>query len=146
MSHVAFFIFVLVASFFWAMMEIQIEGKDGWAAALPTWRYKIYLKYIWEREITGYHFFLMSFILVLLHSVFIFFPWTIGIEFRILAFFLILGVIEDFLWFILNPAFGLKKFNRIEVPWHSMWFLGIPTFYWVFLPLGFFLYSISLTL
>ncbi len=30
--------FVLLLSYFFAKLEIAIEGGDGWAANLPTWR------------------------------------------------------------------------------------------------------------
>ncbi len=32
------FVFTVALSFLWALMEIQIEGKEGWARNLPTWR------------------------------------------------------------------------------------------------------------
>lgn len=146
MDLLAFVVFLIVSALLWALMEIQIEGKNGWAAALPTWRYKVYIKYLWEREITGYHVYLMTFIVILLHSIFLYIPWTIALELKVMSFFLLLSVIEDFLWFVLNPSFGIRKFNKTEVVWHTQWLLGIPTFYWVVLPLGVFLYAISLTL
>lgn len=146
MEHIIFFLFILITSLIWALMEIQIEGKNGWAAALPTWRYKVYIKHFWEREITGYHVYLMTFIVVLLHSVFLFVQWSLKLELKVIAFFFLLAIIEDFLWFVLNPNFGLSKFNRVDVPWHTMWFLYVPSFYWILMPLGVFLYSISITL
>jgi hypothetical protein len=37
--HVAFLLFwVMLLGLFFAMTEIQIEGANGWACALPTWR------------------------------------------------------------------------------------------------------------
>ena len=41
-------------------------------------------------------------------------------------------IIEDFLWFILNPAFGINNFSPDKVLWHKHWFLGIPADYWNF--------------
>lgn len=146
MEYIIFFVFVIITAFIWALLEVQIEGKNGWAGALPTWRFKVYVKYIWEREITGYHVYLMTFIALLLHSAFLYVSWSLKIELKIIAFFIILGVVEDFLWFVLNPAYGLKNFNRETVLWHTMWFLRIPTFYWAFLPLGILIYAISLSL
>jgi hypothetical protein len=40
-------------------------------------------------------------------------------------------VVEDYLWFLLNPHFGHKKLNRQEVWWHKRWFLGFPVDYWL---------------
>ncbi|BBQ00835.1 hypothetical protein BSFA1_59630 [Burkholderia sp. SFA1] len=39
-------------------------------------------------------------------------------------------LIEDFLWFVLNPAFGLARFNPSDVPWHKHWIAFAPTDYW----------------
>ena len=31
-------VFIITSAFLWAKLEIQIEGKRGWAQDLPTWR------------------------------------------------------------------------------------------------------------
>ena len=36
-------------------------------------------------------------------------------------------LIEDFLWFVLNPNFTIKKYTKENIPWHKEWMLGIPT-------------------
>ncbi|HSQ77288.1 MAG TPA: hypothetical protein VLN91_00195, partial [Nitrospirota bacterium] len=41
-------------------------------------------------------------------------------------------IIEDFLWFVLNPAFGINNFSQNKIPWHKQWFLGMPVDYWTF--------------
>jgi len=41
-------------------------------------------------------------------------------------------IIEDFLWFVLNPAFGIAGFVRKNIPWHKQWFLNVPVDYWTF--------------
>ena len=35
---IVYLVWVVVMAFFFANAEIQIEGKAGWAANLPTWR------------------------------------------------------------------------------------------------------------
>jgi hypothetical protein len=42
---------------------------------------------------------------------------------------LIFMVLWDFLWFILNPSFTLKKFNPDHVWWHKRWTGGMPNDY-----------------
>lgn len=32
--------FVIIVSVVYALLEIQIEGEDGWAGKLPTWKIK----------------------------------------------------------------------------------------------------------
>jgi len=58
------------------------------------------------------------------------------IELFVLGLFIIFLVLEDFLWFVLNPHYSLKKFKRGQVWWHPKWFLGVPSFYWTSIPIG----------
>jgi len=49
---------VALMAFFFAKVEIQIEGAAGWASALPTWRIESHwlLDIFWGgRPMTGYH-------------------------------------------------------------------------------------------
>ena len=56
-------------------------------------------------------------------------------ELFVVGLFVIFLVLEDFLWFLLNPHYGLKKFKS-RVWWHPKWFLGVPSFYWTAVPIG----------
>jgi hypothetical protein len=51
-------LYVSLLGLFFAMTEIQIEGANGWACALPTWRIEKHwlLDVFWGgRPMTGYH-------------------------------------------------------------------------------------------
>ena len=37
-QHVWFFLMVFASALSFALLEIQIEGRAGWASNLPTWR------------------------------------------------------------------------------------------------------------
>ncbi|MBI4036842.1 hypothetical protein HY385_00245, partial [Candidatus Daviesbacteria bacterium] len=57
-----------------AILEIQIEGKHGWAKNLPTWRpksqsffVKLYSKMMSGKEMTGYHLSMFSFVVLIFH-------------------------------------------------------------------------------
>ncbi|MBI2021963.1 hypothetical protein HYS93_03775 [Candidatus Daviesbacteria bacterium] len=147
-SLLKLFIWVVTLAFFVAKVEIQIEGKDGWAKNLPTWRYKNWLTRIFlgDLEITGYHLWMFSLILFLLHFPFVLDNyWNLNIELKILAIFLFFIIIEDFLWFVLNPAFGLRKFKPKYIPWHKDWTGGlIPTSYLKSITVGIALLILSL--
>lgn len=125
-----------VLAFLFAEVEIQIEGSDGWAANLPTWRIeKHWLLDICfgGRPLTGYHAWCLPFILLVLHfPVVAAWTWSWALEWRIIAAFMLFWIIEDFLWFILNPGWGWRRFKPSEVRWHKHWFLGLPTDYWTF--------------
>jgi hypothetical protein len=120
-----------------ALVEIEIEGKDGWAVNLPTWRRYTVLSVLvfGGRPTTGYHMFMNS--IIVLNSIFVsllfgavFDPlasispvmfaarWTL----TGLTAFLVLGIFWDYWWFVLNPDFGWRGHNRHQVPWHPRWY------------------------
>ena len=127
--------YILIFGLFLALLEIEIEGEHGWAKNLPTWR-KTYKNAPigFLRNITGYHSILLLMILCLNHIVFIGFFGYIGLsdELFILAFHFFLLIYWDFLWFVLNPHFTLKKFKKEHIPWYTdaRWMMGFPIDYW----------------
>jgi hypothetical protein len=115
------YLFAISAVF--ALLEVQIEGNDGWARQLPTGR----IENAWTqrrlgaRAITGYHCYIHTFVLLLAHS-------------RVSR--AVLGA-EDFLWFAVNPSFGLSNFRRERVWWHAQTSWGfMPRDYLDFYPAG----------
>lgn len=132
---ISFFLFVLVSSILLALTEIQIEGAFGWAKKLPTWRKQIkFGKFGFE--LTGYHLFFFSLIFILMHFRFVFQPWTLKDELFNVAAFIYMTVLEDFFWFMFNPAYGPSKYNKEHVYWFKSWFLGFPRFYFYLIPLA----------
>jgi len=138
---------VALLSFVFAKVEIHIEGDAGWAANLPTWRIEQHwlLDIFWGgRPMTGYHAWMFSFIAFVFHlPVFMSGQWTLKLEARILGCLMAFWIIEDFLWFVLNPAFGLAKFRPEHVPWHKYWLFFVPVDYIVFSVVGLFLLRYS---
>jgi len=148
MPHLQFVIAVTVVATLFALAEIQIEGPHGWAVNLPAWR----VENRWTRlfysakPLTGYHLYTQLFTLALIHLPFALglVAWSGKMEARVLAFFILFWVVEDFLWFILNPAFGLKRFKREHIWWHApTWWWIMPRDYWIFTPIGILLYGVS---
>ena len=129
---------ILILAFCFAKVEINVEGDKGWAGGLPTWRIEKHwlLDVFWGgRPLTGYHVWVFSFIILLFHTAFFFgCGWSMKLEAKIIASLMIFGIVEDFLWFILNPYYGLRKFSKKDIPWHShRWSIFMPTDYWIFL-------------
>jgi len=126
---------VLLLSFFFAQVEIQIEGPAGWAKNLPTWHIEKHwlLDLFWGgRPMTGYHAWVVPFIALVFHlPVFLRGRWSWRLEARLVAMILFFWIIEDTLWFALNPAFGWNKFSPAHVPWHKHWWSGVPVDYWI---------------
>ncbi|WP_448950529.1 hypothetical protein [Labrys neptuniae] len=125
---------VLVLSFFFANVEIQIEGSHGWATSLPTWRIEHHwlLDIFWgSRPMTGYHAWVFPFMAIFFHFPLVFaWTWSWRLEARVIACIMMFWLSEDFLWFVLNPAFGLARFSPEFVPWHIHWFWLAPVDYW----------------
>lgn len=126
---------VILLSFFFAQTEIQIEGAAGWAAHLPTWRIEHHwlLDIFWGgRAMTGYHAWIFPCIALFFHFPVFFLPrWSWRMEFRILACIMLFWTVEDFLWFALNPAYGLAHFSAAYIPWHKHWWWFAPADYWI---------------
>jgi hypothetical protein len=149
MSLLTFLLSLAVSATLFALLEIHVEGPHGWAVSLPTWR----VENRWTRlfysskPLTGYHLFAQLFTLALIHL-----PFGLGLapmtwraEARVLSFFVLFWLLEDFLWFIFNPAFGLKRFRPAHIWWHApIWWWLMPRDYWLFLPVGVALYYFSL--
>jgi hypothetical protein len=135
-SAIGLFIFIIISSIFLAYLEIQIEGTVGWAKNLPTWKYKIS-----NFEITGYHLSLWGFLFIICHFPLFFTSWSLTKESFIISFFIILLLVEDSFWFLLN-----KEFKGLNDEWRQPKLGSIPMFFIVgaFFALFFALCSYSL--
>ncbi|NHQ86525.1 hypothetical protein HA050_10405 [Iodobacter sp. HSC-16F04] len=128
---------VALLGLFFAQVEIQIEGAAGWAAALPTWRIEKHwlLDIFWGgRPMTGYHAWVFPFVALFFHFPFFFMQQcSLRLELRALASIMFFWIVEDYLWFVLNPAYGIHHFSPAYIPWHKNWFWFAPVDYWTFL-------------
>ncbi|MFZ2969685.1 MAG: hypothetical protein WA063_00905 [Minisyncoccia bacterium] len=120
-----------------AYMEVQTEGKNPWAAALPCWR-KIVSWF--PKELTGYHAGLVSFTLTLIAFTAvacIFVLGIYGVEIPkgflgtlaglLLSMVILLTIFEDFLWHIVNPyqnEYGFHTFTKRKYPAFKKKFVG----------------------
>lgn len=138
----------LLLGFFFAHVEIAIEGAAGWAANLPTWRIEKHwlLDVFWGgRPMTGYHAWMFPFIALVFHYRFCFGqPWSWRAESMTAACLMIFWITEDALWFGLNPAWGWARFHAGAVPWHPHWLFGVPVDYVMFSVLAVLLLRASL--
>jgi hypothetical protein len=114
-----------------ALVEIEIEGKDGWAMNLPTWyrRKPLYARVfallLSGKPLTGYHAVMFLIPLLSFHIGLAFGQtWSWGLEARLIASYLVWNVTWDFLWFVLNPYFGWARFRRGQIWWHGGAWVG----------------------
>lgn len=139
---VATFVFLFALVF--ATFCVNAEGEAGWAGNLPAWRPNPNLWWVkilsfiplMGREVNGFDLFVITFFIM----AFLFIPfwgWTHGKALglrdwaELICFFAIFAVIEDFLWFVINPHYGLEKFSAQFIPWHPNWIGPLPTDYYL---------------
>ena len=128
-------IFMVFMSVVLALWEIQIEGRDGWAANLPGWRREsgLLVKMAGGRPVTGYHVCMTVFLIALVHLPLFFTPWTWQTESLVLGFYVGMVFLEDFFWFVLNPHYGIGEFRKGKIWWHKTWWGPVPALYWFLL-------------
>ena len=107
-------IFVFVVSIIYSLIEIEMEGKNGWCTHLPTAKNVI-------SSFTLYHLLMMALVFVIFYQMFHKKDIWIMIFYITMFFF-----IEDFLWFVLNPYFTIKNYNKENITWHKTWISGQP--------------------
>ena len=120
-----------------AILEIQIEGKYGWAEKLPCWRktdfgkiFRFFNEVINDgRPLTGYHLALNLVWISVWHLTFIFIPWNAPAELFICGVIMLFYTLEDFLWFVFNPHYGIRKFKKGGFWWHKTWLGPVPSWY-----------------
>lgn len=127
-KYLFLFLIILVLS----ALEVQIEGKFGWTKKLPTWRIrsKIFGYFMGGKELTGYLFYLLLFIILFFHLPFFYgVPWSFSAEIEVIVLVLLFSVFWDLLWFVLNPYYGIRRLKKSYVYWHKDWILGLPLDY-----------------
>lgn len=114
-----------------ALWEIQIEGTDGWARKLPTFRINVFIsKLLFGKELTGYHIFMLLLFVTIFHAPFLFADFSFKTEMIVIGFLSCYFVLEDFLWFCFNKHYTIKRFKKGKISWHRRWAFGLPVSYW----------------
>ena len=125
-------LFLLLLATLFAIFEIEAEGKYGWGEKFPTWYRtnglvaKLYGAFT-HKALTGYHaaLFFVPVLIFLWPSVATNTMSWVG-TFAALANYFAWVVLWDFIWFVLNPHYGIKQFRRTSVWWFSRepWLFG----------------------
>ncbi len=121
-----------------AALEIEIEGPYGWAEKLPTpYRVsgpvaRVFGLVLGGKPLTGYNLLMFAATLLAFHLSFAFgVGWTAASELAMLAAWVAWVAFWDFLWFLLNPAYGWSRFRPGNVWWHRRWVWRLPLDYLV---------------
>lgn len=117
-------LFVCLLAFVYSLMEIEMEGAYGWAKKLPTTKNVL-------GTFTLYHLYMIAFLMLLFGGWFLsrfISGWTTAwvSVFQFGFYFILWLLIEDFLWFVYNPHFTIRRYTKKNIPWHPNWIGGIP--------------------
>lgn len=125
------FIYTIVFAFIFALLEIQVEGRDGWCKKLPTFRINVvFKKLLGGKPLTGYHLYMILLFTTIFHAMLHHDGLSIKTEAHVFGLLCWFFVIEDALWFILNPHYTWKRFRKHQIEWHNRWVCGLPLTYW----------------
>jgi len=129
-AHTNDVFFVIVFATLWAWMEVEIEGKHGWAQKLPT--ACAFMGWTW------YHVCMNLIVLIVLYRGLrcVQFQKGYATSLSLFALYTVAWfVIEDVIWFVLNPSYGIAKYNVADIPWHASkpWFAGTFVYNWIVL-------------
>jgi hypothetical protein len=122
--------FVIVFATLWAWMEVEIEGKHGWAQKLPT--ACAFMGWTW------YHVCMNLIVIILVQRGLRCVQFQEGCAASLVLFVLYTVawfVIEDVMWFVLNPSYGIARYNVADIPWHASkaWVCGTFVYNWIVL-------------
>lgn len=123
--------YTILLAVLYALLEIQVEGKNGWCRNLPTFRINVFFKKVLGgKPLTGYHIYMLSVFLVVFHAI-MHGEMSLKNEFNTIGLLSLFFVLEDIFWFIFNPHYTLKRFIEKDIRWHKRWMCGLPLTYWV---------------
>jgi len=121
MNTLLIFSWIVLAFIVMAFLEKTIEGPNSWGRKTYGWRYIVSKKL--RLTLTEYHLFFWIF-LILLFSLPLIINYSNKLLGILISAFCIGFIIEDFLYFIVNPYFGIKKFNKKQANWYPWIGLG----------------------
>lgn len=120
MNVLLIFIWIWAAFVAMAFWEAYVEGKKPWDKGKLGWKLKITKKYCFP----AYAFYVWLMWIFLLTLPFIIYGWNLKLFGIILSAFVLGTIIEDFLWFAVNPTFKIKNWNSKNVTWYRWIKLG----------------------
>ena len=112
-------LFICIFALLYALLEIEIEGPNGWAKNLPTPKILFHF--------TQYHVIMNLIVILIFFRIY----YNNKNDFTKTIFIITLWfMLEDTYWFIYNSKYTLKKYNKKFVKWHK-WYMGLPLGTWI---------------
>lgn len=110
---IPFTILLLLSALLYSLIEIEIEGKNGWGKQLPTANIGKS-----KKSLTMYHVYMGLFIITILSIVFLVNkPFNIKNLLYMISMSLWFFILEDMYWFMFNPNYKFQ--DAFTAKWHS---------------------------
>ena len=123
------FLWVYAAMVAMAFWEAYVEGRNAWDKAKLGWKFRVGRKFV----MTAYHFYLAWVMLPLLMSLpLVVVGWDRRLFGVLLSAYASGIVLEDFMWYVVNPVVKLSEFNSRFAdyyPWLKLGRFEVPVFY-----------------
>ena len=115
LRDVTIFFVIQVAMALFAFAEAYMEGPNGWKWNPKWWRINLPGGF----TLNSYHVFVFGGMFPLFLSLpLVMYGWDRHV-FLVLLFSYVVGIIlEDFLWFVVNPDYPFRKWNPKETRWY----------------------------
>lgn len=128
MKIVLIFIWIYMAMIAMSFWESYVEGRNPWDKRKLGWKIKM-----GRYCLPAYHFYVFFIMWPLLLSLpLIIYGWDLKLFGILISAYFSGMIIQDFMWFVVNPAVKLSEFNSKWVkyyPWIKIGKFEIPTFY-----------------
>ena len=125
--------FVLLSSFVYSLIEIELEEKDGWMTKIPTCK----VVNIGGKYLTLYHIYM-----ILMITIAVCFQnrmsFTLNSFLNSASYVFLFLLLEDILWFVFNPYYTIKRYTKKHIWWHAdqPWIFNMPLHNYIILTLN----------
>ncbi len=140
MNTILIFIWIYAAMVAMSFWEAYVEGRHPWNRRKLGWRIYFTKRYC----LPAYHFYVFVVMWPLLLTLpLVIFGWDLKLFGILFSAYFSGIVIEDFMWFVVNPAVKLSDFNPKFAnfyPWLKIGKFQIPVFYIVFIFISIFIW------
>ena len=118
--------YTLLSGLIYSLIEIEIEGPNGWCEKLPTCNF---VK-LGSKNMILYHIYMLIYLTITYISMYTFTYNSISIEnvCNVVSNISLFLMVEDVLWFSLNPYYTIGKYTKEDITWHSNqpWIFSVP--------------------
>ena len=118
MNDILIIVYVMLIYVSIAFWEAYVEGRNAWDKNKYGWKINFKTGFL-SRPLTAYHFWCwLIMIPMFLMLPLVIYGWNRHLFWLLVSCWFLGAVLEDFLWFVVNPEVSIKEFNEKDCKWH----------------------------